>query len=459
MNMNKTLIAAAIAAATMSGSAMAAWTTGSIDTVANEITDTIQPAGAAVIYTLTGGMAQNDIITVTLTGGATFSAEPTLTPSAGDLGGGVTTAATPITSAIGLSTATWRVVSATIAAAATFTLNSNVANGYELSAVAANGSVDIQMSAATSGGTPLFSNASVATDANAAAAPVFQFQPALATTVTAGTDQAKAVGIYKFFDAAGTDVTSSALVVSLTNTADTLPNAAIALGKILVTISGDFSGVTTLTGTGITGSTSAGDASVVAGTTKGTAGSFFIDAAAGKAYAVSSATVASAATLAIAPVVTIDGTTSQSARGFSVEAQIITGETNLDAGSVLATTDVYSITRDGTFFTTNSTGGLNTLKITDQSGVIPAGGAAITVTAYDVSGVVVAAAAGAPALTASVENNSTITISGADLAANYPTGVRFDVVIDSNDANVSNVKKTSSGTTVTTFRSGANGSL
>jgi hypothetical protein len=97
-------------------------------------------------------------------------------------------------------------------------------------------------------------------------------------------------------------------------------------------------------------------------------------------------------------------------------------------------------------FVSNSIGPRNTLKVTDMSGTIAISGTAITVTAWGASGNAIPESASAAAL--KLYSHGTTILSGASLAARFPSGtpLTYEFVIGSPKLVISNVKNSSDGT-------------
>ena len=96
-------------------------------------------------------------------------------------------------------------------------------------------------------------------------------------------------------------------------------------------------------------------------------------------------------------------------------------------------------------YVSNSIGPRNTIKITDMSGSVPAGGAAIIVHAWDASGNALTESGGATALR--LYSHGTTPITGPELAARFPTGspMTYDFTIGSPKVVVTNVKSSADG--------------
>jgi len=453
---NKTILAASVAAAALgSVPAHALWTTGSA--TVNVISQGVATAKGAVkatadtVYKLSAGesLTINDTVTIDLTGGVKFSSNaPQLTCSTGDLGAGVGSAAVPLTGGTaGSTSATWRAIDDKCAAGATLTFASNAVAAFDVTGVGTGSKADFLLTLETSTGIPIgTASHSMANESTGTAAPVYAFAGtslfSLGTTpsVVSTGNVAQVPTSYTLFGAPSTTVTAAAsLFLDSNNAAGAIPSAAIAANELLYTVAGDLSGVADITATGLESSAGAAD------------GAFDIDVTGGEATASNDAAIAAGASFNITDlVVEIDGTSTQAARTLTLAVEL-DGDTNYAAHTVYPASPAVVITRDGTFFTTSSTGPANTIKITDTSGSASASGGQITVKAYDAAGLAVAQAAGAPALPAGVVSNGTTSISGADLAANFPGAVRFDFTVNTVSASIANVKKTADGTNLTVY--------
>jgi len=301
-------------------------------------------AAANVVYTTVAGevFAANDTITITLTGGAKFSGVAvTLKSSVVDLGAGLTVAAAPLSGGqLGDTTATWRVVDPTGAAAGdTLTLNSSAAI-FDVTGVADAANVDISMTMATVAGLPIGTARSLYAQGGA-----YVFTGDAAETVTLTTasniaDVAATTGAFTKF--VGATITGTATVLTFANDsgAATIPaNTAMALNTILFTLTGDFTGIAQVTCVGCTGSDATGDI------TAGTVNEFLIGN--GVAYAVNTAAVAAGANIALAPTFVLDGTTAQTARSFTAKVQNLGEAGNWAAHVAKDTAAIYSISKNG----------------------------------------------------------------------------------------------------------------
>jgi hypothetical protein len=98
-----------------------------------------------------------------------------------------------------------------------------------------------------------------------------------------------------------------------------------------------------------------------------------------------------------------------------------------------------------TNYTSNSIGDYNTIKISDISGMLPAGGDAITVSAWDINGNSLVESGSAVPL--KLYNHGTTIISGSNLAARFPSGSPMIYAFDVLSAKVliTNVKNSTDG--------------
>lgn len=446
------VVALALFVGFSTGTANATWTTGPTNTKvligANAAQLKPVAASADVVYTLAANEALvvNDTITIDLTGGLKFegTTAPALTvgPAGLETPGTVQLIAG---GAAGDTSATWRVTAACIAGE-TLKLNSKTAAIFDCTGIADKANADMLLTLKAGGSTVIGTAHSLFKDQ---AAYLFTGQKAQTMALTAQTDTADVAstgGAYTQFT--GGAVLGTATTESFTNNSAatlTLPaGTAVSPGKILYTLTGDFSGISKVTGTGLTGSDSAGS------TTGGTAGQFLINAAKTAAYAVNTAAVVAAATLAPAPQFTLDGTTAQTARAFKCQVDVLADGTNWIAHTAQAATTLYTIQRNGVSFSANSIGPYNTIKITDTSGNVQSGAGAINITAYDAAGNKLTPVTGAKTWT--VTSNATTSISGADLIANYAvTPMRYEFAVQTANATCTNVKKTPGGFSSTVF--------
>jgi hypothetical protein len=344
------LLIAVFALSMGTGTALAAWSTaaGFQTVLTTAAAGKLSPVATTAnpVYTTVAGevFAANDLITITLTGGAKFSgAAVTMTPSAGplDLGNGAGGAAAPISGGTaGSTTATWRVAAGGNAVGVTLTLNLLTVASIDVTGVTTGSNVDLQMTAVTVGGVPIGTTRSHFTDKAAylftgAASEVVAFT---ATTDTA--DVSATTGAFTLFTTGLKTGTAPTTTITNSSGAATLPtNLAMALNTILLTLTGDFTGITSVRCTGCTGSSSAGavDATYPNLFKLGT----------GVAYAVNTGALAAGAALTTSPLFTLNGTTQQSARSFTMKVQNL-GETgNWTAHVIKDTATIYTISKNG----------------------------------------------------------------------------------------------------------------
>jgi hypothetical protein len=421
-----------------------------------------------LIYTLQAGesLATNDTITITLTGGATFSdIQPTLKPSAGDLGNG-TAATVPLTGGTkGSTTATWRVVSGLVATD-TLTLNAST-KIFDVSGVAKGNKADITITLNVGGDASrvIGNTANHSYEGDTTHYLFIGDDASTAKVATAPSDTidvSASTGAYTqiLVNGAGLDTVNSGIAeidVKANSMLHTIPTSStIAAGKVLITLTGDFSGVKEIdetTGSLVKGCDSTGV------TTNGKADQFLINADKTAAYALTTVDVVAGAGREIKPQFVFDGTTAQKTSTFTATVDVSATTGTWDAYTPLTATAVYTMTRNGVYFSANSLGALNTIKITDRSGNIKSSGGAIHITAYDKSGVVIAEDSGAAALT--VSSYGTTTITGAQLQAMFPsaTPVLYEFSVETSNAVISNVKKTADGTNVTVYTKTDGGAL
>jgi len=115
-------------------------------------------------------------------------------------------------------------------------------------------------------------------------------------------------------------------------------------------------------------------------------------------------------------------------------------------GSADGSTDIPTVFPSGTNnFTTNSVDPGDTIKISDLSGSLGSSGAAIAVSAWDVSGTALTQSGSASSLM--LPNNGTKTITGTDLAALFQgTAAAYQFSVASSNYLITTVKSTAGGT-------------
>ncbi len=438
----QTLMATAVASALLAGtSAMAAWTAGSTTTRTVIIQSTANVTGipanavdAAFLLTTSPqqSLTVNDQVIFTLTGGAKFTGIPVLSSSAADAAfafdgffeaDGVTAAASgPVIK--------FHATDGLTVAGSTISLNTT-GNIFNLSGVSAGTSVDLAITTKNVVGSVINSinNLPMAGQSTSdAIVPLFIGSNLLSCTdsqVVSAANTAEVTQGFKLFNDGFTPLIGDALTYTTASNAAS-PAVPIAANKIVYKIVGDFNGVTTVTASGVTGSNNAGS------TTGGTVGQFLINAAKTEAYATNTVDLAGGATLALAPQFTIDGTTSQPARSFTLTTSVLQDTVNLwTAHEVACDAASYTINRNGSSFLTNFVGSANKIRITDVSGNIPAGSGNITVLAWNASGALVPLTSGSTFAIVPLASRQTRVINGADLNAAYPGAIHFEFAVES----------------------------
>jgi len=267
---------------------------------------------------------------------------------------------------------------------------------------------------------------------------------------TAGSDTATVASSFVNFDASSTSATTMTVAdtaVVVQTPADNNTSNAATTGTQLIKMTGIPTAVTKIVfsaPTGITQVTSAG----VAPTTATAGSTLFLDGQ-GNAYGLIGNTQTQAGLAKQNAVFTVDGTTAISPSTVTYGVEYLAGTSDqFVSHTVLADTTVGTVIRNGSAFTVNTTGPLNTIKVTDMSGSLTASTGSISVTGYDAAGASVSGSVTVPALA----SNGTVTVTGSDLIAGYPDAIRFDFVVESTEIIASNVKKATTGTTVTTYR-------
>jgi len=426
------------------GSAMADWTTNAGQTTVLIGANSAQLLSvftvANPVYTVGAAeaLALGDTITFTLTNGVVFSSnKPVVVPSVGAaslLSGGLA----------GNTTATFRVTTP-IPAASTLTFSTGAVANLNVSAVVAGANADFLLSLNNSAGGVIVANKSLF--ASTAAGGVYPFvgRNLVTVTNTATSNVADVLaesGPYTKFEGNLTAGNQSVLNPAWGAGGVNLPAAQLSAKKLLITLSGDFTGIAKITCNGAyTGSDSAGV------TTGGLAGQFLINADKTAAYAVNNAAFVG---FNVDPKFFIDGTTPQAARAFTAKVENLVDGANYVANTWLAAGQNYSITRNGFFFAANSLGPLNTIKISDKSGKVPTGGAKVFISAWDVNGTKLAEATGNADIL--LQNNQTITLTGPDMAARFVgTPMKYEVIVQSTNGIVTNVKTTTTGVNTTVF--------
>lgn len=448
--LKKTLVAAGIATAVFATGAAQAATINNPSTalapaagnlVTNEsVLTVITPADTVVTLEAGESLSIDDSVTFTLSAG-TF----------GTLVGGNLTAVPAngetyalVSGGAGSSTATFRVTGAASAAASVLTLTGHTITGTGL---AANSTVlvTVDMSGFVGGaatalyGTPItqvntqLEPAMAAVVTAAGTAGVFDVASGF-STLTAATGTI--AGLFSTFNGVAVVTTTASAAAIANNNAAGAPIGAPDPAATLIAISGPMNGVDRISSGGISATNGTGVSVTPA------ANGFGIDAASNTAFGTQ------VATGAVNIEITFDGTTAYDVSGYSAVVSRLpdvaggyAANANIGAGSL------FSFTRNGTAFASNSVGRLSTLTITDRSNNLGVGGAdgGIAITAYDQAGNMVACGAGL--VIDNLPGNGTVTIQGADIVDNCPGVKRVDGVVNSTSIYVTNTRKSSTGLT------------
>jgi len=408
-------------------------------------------------YALTGAeerLPSGSVLTLTLTGGAVWGAAVAITATDSS----TTPAATwtIINPSTYQGTPTVQFLGTATTPSAIITFNTNNAG--------------INLTGATSGVDLLFSLVSgttaITTNASLKAFGQYLFLPVAGMTITNTEKTAVldvlAVPSYSKFEnaslnggaliGAGGVGAGLYLVHPGTNTNTTIPNAPLAAKKVLITLTGDFTDITkvTMVDANFQGCDSA------LSTTSGVLGQYLINATKTEAYATNP--IALGTGINLSPNFYVLGTTVQTARNFTAKVENIADAGNYVAYTWQSPVTNYKLTRNGTFFSANSLGPLNNVKISDLSGRVPTGGARVLISAWNVSGVRLAEASGITDIL--VQNNSTVTLSGSEIAARFVgTPMKYEVAVQSTNSTISNIKKdpTTGGITSTVYTNTAGG--
>ncbi|MBN4077209.1 hypothetical protein JYT48_02970 [Mariprofundus ferrooxydans] len=437
--MKKNLIIAVAAAIAMGGMASIASaaisTNGANNIVANEAVATKKAAVVVtpVAFTVVTAdfFAAGAPTTMTLTTSAgVFATGTTAKDSSGTtlLAGAANLVTVP---AAGIAT---NLVSWTIAAAGAAADVITFTPTIDLSGVAAGTAVTLTIATKSAGGVVL---GSATTTAVATVKSIFSH------TETNISDTATVASGFKTFLASGTAV-MAASDLAVKSLASSVPAAA---GNTLVTLSGNFASIKSISIVGGTGSTAAGVTTAVAGTTKGVATQMWIDTVNGKAYAV--VPVANGLTTVNAiPTITADGTPI-AAKAFTVDVALL-ADANYVAGPIgAAAATVLTIKRNGASAVSGNIGAASRVRLTNNSGVA----SAYTVTATDAAGVAVPLVGAA--ISGSVPANGTVDILPGVMTTAYPTGTRFSFNVESSDLVITHIKKNASGLNTNVYRSNA----
>jgi len=449
--LKKTLVAAGIATAVFATGAAQAATINNPSTalapaagklVTNEsVLTVITPADTIVTLGAGESLSIDDSVTFTLNAG-TFG-----TIAGGNLTAGPANGETYalVSGGAGSNSATFRVTGAPSAAAAVLTLAGHTITG---TGVAANSSilVTVDMSGFVGGaatalyGTPItqintqLEPAMAAVVTAAGTAGVFDVASGF-STLTVGTGTI--AGAFSTLNSIATITTTASLAAVANNNAAGFPIGAPDPSATLIAISGPMSGVDRISSGGTNATNIAG-----VNTTNPASLGFGINVASNTAFGTQIATGASNLEI------TFDGTTAYDVSGYSaVVARLPDVAGGYGANANIGGGSLFSFTRNGTAFASNSVGRLSTLTITDRSNNLGAGGAngGIAITAYDQAGNMVACGAGL--VIDNLSGNGTVTIQGADIVDNCPGVKRVDGVVNSTSIYVTNTKKSSTGLT------------
>lgn len=448
--LKKTLVAAGIATAVFATGAAQAATINNPSTalapaagkaVTNEsVLTVITPADTVVTLGAGESLSVDDSVTFTLNAG-TF----------GTIAGGNLTAVPAngetyalVSGGAGSNSATYRVTGAASAAAAVLTLSGHTITG---TGVAANSSilVTVDMSGFVGGaatalyGTPITQintslvPAMAAVVTAAGAAGVFDVANGF-TALTAGTGNTVA-GVSTFNGLADVTTTASAAAVVGNNTAG-VPAGVPDPAATLIAISGPMNGVAGIDSPNTNATNALGVLAAPPAT------GFGINVGSNMAWGTQIGTGATAITISF------DGTTSYDVSSYSAKVLRLPDVANgYGANANIGSGSLFSFTRNGTAFTSNSVGALNKLTITDRSGGLGGTGAdgGIAISAFDAAGNAVTCGAGL--VIPNVPNNGTVTVQGADIQDNCPGAKRIEGIVNSTNIYVSNTKKTEDGAT------------
>jgi hypothetical protein len=254
------------------------------------------------------------------------------------------------------------------------------------------------------------------------------------STLTAATGTI--AGVFSTFDGVAVVTTTASAAATANNNAAGAPIGAPDPAATLIAISGPMNGVDSINSAGTNATNGTGVLVTPA------ANGFGIDAASNTAFGTQ------VATGAVNIEITFDGTTAYDVSGYSaVVARLPDVAGGYGANANIGGGSLFSFTRNGTAFASNSVGRLSTLTITDRSNNLGVGGAdgGIAITAYDQAGNMVACGAGL--VIDNLPGNGTVTIQGADIVDNCPGVKRVDGVVNSTLIYVTNTKKSSTGLT------------
>jgi len=427
-------------AAFASQTALAAWTTQptAANVVAQEKTLTGKANAASIVFTTTANLVANDTIRLDVVG-AKFdkTTAATLTPTkAGTASGAVGVLAASNAGAVGQTSATWRVTTA-IPSGTLLTFNTAAAI-TDLTGIVAGNKVSYKITITSTG-------SNVKLDATPASTnTAFTGVDLLTVTNTAAAATADVTTSYKKFTATsgtgGTDTLSD--TSKLSAIASAAGTAAVAVGSAVITLAGDFSGISSVTSAGVIG---------FDGTANKVTGEYFINAAKTSAVARNKTAIANDGATAqnFSPKYIIDGVTAQTARNITASIAL-SGDATYSNYTPLADTKNLAITRDGFSFQTllAGTSSANKIIIRDLSGNLATTGGAINVSVrwFDlVTGASAGTASGV--MTTRLQSNGQVVTTASKIlteigavAPTTPTYATFDFAVETSKGAAANKK-------------------
>lgn len=355
------LSAAAIVTGGVVGVANAALTdTGAVNIAAQSATAVLgnQDTSIDLVYAATAAIPVNSIMTLTLSGGAVFkgtmTAQPTTALTACDLGAGPGAATNGVGGA-GTDTLTWNFIAAApIADDITFATNTG-ADGIDMTGVANGASAQLTVKI-IDGGAGADIGDSPQTDGGKLSLVNIVEIDAAADRASASTELVASSG-YAEFTANGLVSDADVLKVTNNTTGQTLTAGT---DTLVCTYSGDFVGIDSdgvdaagaVTSALVTGA----DPTAAPGTV---AGEYFINSASTAASAKPAGNIASAGSLDFGVTLTLDGTTSQSARTFTAGCDLIGSANYLADSGIVGSANAQTFTRDGASIMLTYTNALN----------------------------------------------------------------------------------------------------
>ena len=229
-----------------------------------------------------------------------------------------------------------------------------------------------------------------------------------------------------------------------------VPSALPGAGRVLYSIVGNMAGVASITGTGLTGTTSAGETPRATTDPDQYRNRFAIDRANNIAYATNTAAIPVPLLLSRITIIFASGddAIAQQAGNYLLSVEGLAQGTDYAAsGGLLTDVPLFSFTRDGASFVSNSLGPLNRLTITDLSGSIGSDGAdgVVIISAYDTAGAAVTCTGlDIPDLV----SNGTVTIEGSAIIDACLGVKRIQGFVNSTSILSTNIKMSEDGVTV-----------